>query len=105
MRKYVPLLPGTKQGGKRGADRPTEGGREQERGQHMGMYVTCPICGRWTDEGSIYKTRGGGYTLVCMDCGDGLTLEEIRERIEGTGGRSRATGSRAASSKKKGGKA
>lgn len=92
--------------GRQERGRQADRGRQRAReGQHMGMYATCPICGRWTDEGSIYKTRGGGYTLVCMDCGDGLTLEEIRERIEGTGGRSRAAGSRAASSKKKGGKA
>lgn len=65
MRKYVPLLPGTKQGGKRGADRPTEGGREQERGNTWECMQLVQFAADGQTRGA-YTRHGAAVIRLCV---------------------------------------
>lgn len=44
-------------------------------------YAECPCCGRLTDDGAFFHV--GKYTyLVCFDCDDSLSDQDIRDLIE-----------------------
>ena len=49
----------------------------------MPNYANCLICGNLTDDGQIHMSGKGKkrqYDLICFDCLERFTQEEIRER-------------------------